>query len=259
MGRVNTITVQDTGFGYDSAPRIVIGPPQAEAGGARASLVMSGGSISRIVIDDPGNYYQDPLYATIFYDSGDSATSVRALVNIDSEGGVRSVVTPSINSSGNESITFDSATGTPADFTARAIATIDASGQVDGVTITFGGGGYKRNPAIEFEAIYTEYSPGDSATQVLSDGTQIKGEIASYTDQDGILQLVNVGASDGKYHNFVVGRDITFGATNKRYTRTVLSVGESTNLTKNEQNTGFETFADDIIDFSEGNPFGEVT
>lgn len=107
--------------------------------------------------------------------------------------------------------------------------------------------------------------PGQTASQTLTSGATMTGEIVKYSDSDGILYLAHVGADDGLYHNFVTtdsaARKVTIsGRVNTGIgdsDLTVLSVGEVNTISENEQNTDFGTFGDDFLDFSESNPFGD--
>lgn len=94
---------------------------------------------------------------------------------------------------------------------------------------------------------------GDTATQTLSDGTTISGEVSKYSDSDNKLHLVHVGASDGKYHTFVTTE--TINVTNSDYS--VTAVSEVNKISNNEQNSDFGTIGADFLDFTENNPFGD--
>lgn len=104
---------------------------------------------------------------------------------------------------------------------------------------------------------------GTTVQQSLANDVTISGEIAKWNDSSNELTLVHIGADDGKYHVFTTG-DIK-NLFNNEYgvqdsdTYTVLSVRENNLIQTTQQNTFFETEGDNIIDFSEGNPFGEVT
>lgn len=96
----------------------------------------------------------------------------------------------------------------------------------------------------------------DTATQTLSDGTIVRGEISGVTkDNSGndVLELVHVGADDGEFHSFATTQPITINGTNY----TVIAVAEDNDISNNEQNDDFSTFTDDFLDFSENNPFGD--
>ena len=140
---------------------------------------------------------------------------------------------------------------------AVATATIDSDGKVNSTTIT-SGGFYVSAPTVAFSAApSTLVSQGDSATQTLSSGVKVTGELIKYSDSDGILYIAHVGADDGKYHSFVTGRDIRFGSTSNSYIRNVTAVSEDNKLSENEQNDDFSTASDDFLDFTEDNPFGD--
>ena len=104
---------------------------------------------------------------------------------------------------------------------------------------------------------------GTTIQQSLANDVTISGEIAKWNDSSNELTLVHIGADDGKYHVFTTG-DIK-NLFNNEYgvqdsdTYTVLSVRENNLIQTTQQNTFFETEGDNIIDFSESNPFGEVT
>jgi len=96
---------------------------------------------------------------------------------------------------------------------------------------------------------------GDTVTQTLDSdqGLTISGEVSGFSDSDHVLQIVHVGASDGKYHNFI-GGDIVVGGN----TYDVVNVLEEDNkISENEQNADFDTISDGFLDFTETNPFGE--
>ena len=106
---------------------------------------------------------------------------------------------------------------------------------------------------------------GEKATQTLSSGVTISGEIAKWSDSDQKLHLIHVDTSDDKYHTFVTGTNIVIsaqpdGATDRIADSAfnVTAITEDNQLSSNEQNTDFSTGAD-FIDFSESNPFGDVS
>lgn len=99
------------------------------------------------------------------------------------------------------------------------------------------------------------YTEGYKVTQTLGDGTIMTGEVAKFSDSDNILHLVHVGANDGKYHEFVTGRNIIGDSDNS--ISAVTATGEDNKIAENEQNDDFETIADGFLDFTESNPFGD--
>tara|TARA_X000001316_G_C922057_1_gene36837 strand:+ start:1320 stop:2216 length:897 start_codon:yes stop_codon:yes gene_type:complete len=102
---------------------------------------------------------------------------------------------------------------------------------------------------------------GETVTQILDSASNltITGEITKWSDSDNKLHVVHVGASDGKYHNFITTRHVTISGTyrsDSAYTPTLIS--EENQISSNEQNTDFRTGSLDFLDFSESNPFGDA-
>ena len=277
MGRVSSLTLTDSGNYYTFNPTVLIGLPTAESGGAAATLLMDSitGSILSIDLSDSGNYYISPVNATITYDSSDSAGGIKTTAtvvtpcSVDSHGQITSVTIPTITSYGNETITFDSATGTIYDFRATASAKIDSSiGEVSSISLIYGGGGYLTAPAVTFSsgrsaAFDSDYNIGDDVTQTLNSGVVMRGEVQRYqldsnTDLSRYLYLAHVGADDGEFRTFV--NDLTI---NKTYPSgsvglVVTSVSEINTISETEQNDEFTaSYVDDFLDFSEDNPFGD--
>ena len=156
-------------------------------------------------------------------------------------------------------VTISVANGTAANYRASAVCSLNDSGEVVSVTIVDSGGGYGDDVDIIFDnPPFTEVFANDSANQTLADGTIIRGEIAKYSDSDGVLHLVHVGSDNGRYTDFVTSQYLTFGNDKKTYIRKVFSVGEDNKISQNEQNEEFSTISDDFLDFSEDNPFGDV-
>ncbi len=103
---------------------------------------------------------------------------------------------------------------------------------------------------------------GENVSQTFADGVVMKGEVSSWSDSDNIVKLIHAGASDGKFHNFVTGRQLvgtlSQDSDGNVSLATVVEVHEEDNkISQNEQNDDFSNLADDFLDFSEDNPFGD--
>ena len=81
-------------------------------------------------------------------------------------------------------------------------------------------------------------------------------EIVDWDASTNILEVAHVGSTDGKWRTFSAGTTITSTETN--ITKTINSIGDELQQVFS-QNDDFEIEADSFLDFSEGNPFGEVT
>ena len=99
------------------------------------------------------------------------------------------------------------------------------------------------------------FTVGERATQTLSSGVEVSGEVAKWDTANLTLWLNNVGSDDGNYHEFVTTQNITDDTTGDAIKPS--SVTEENTISENEQNDEFETLADNIIDFTETNPFGD--
>ena len=96
---------------------------------------------------------------------------------------------------------------------------------------------------------------GMTVTQMLdsAQNLSITGEVSNYNNTTKVLSLIHVGATDGKFHNFITTRTVSipgvggFGIT---------SVTEDNKISNNEQNDDFSTLTD-FLDFTENNPFGD--
>ena len=167
------------------------------------------------------------------------------------------LATLSITDSGNNY--FSPPTVTVIDSTgvgALVVAAVDSNnGKVNGLTITNPGSGYS-NPTFRFgEPAPTNFTVGETIISPSGD-TLMRAEVAKYSDSDDKIHLIHAGADDGKYHTFAVGKKVV--GLKSGAGGVITLVVEDNQLSENEQNTDFSTGAD-FIDFSETNPFGDVS
>ena len=99
------------------------------------------------------------------------------------------------------------------------------------------------------------FQVGEVVTSPSGD-TTMRAEVAQFRDSSDKLSVIHAGADDGKYHTFVNGQTITGLTTGS--TGVISLVVEDNQLSENEQNASFSSGAD-FIDFSESNPFGDVS
>ena len=253
-GRSPVITIQDK----DSADPGTIAPT--------AEAVVQNGVITGITITDSGDYeYSFIPSVTISLPNGgleDFRARARVTSVINGEIAATNVTDGGAfyDSTGTISILISSPTNSKADYRATAEVSIDSdTGQVNGVTLLSGGNFYS-SPTITVDSSYMMnennlFEEGETVTQTLASGVVIRGTVSKYSDSDYKLHVINMGADDGKYHDFVAGRVIV-GQTSGARLRMV-SVTEVNNLSENEDNTNFSNLIDDFLDFSESNPFGD--
>ena len=117
---------------------------------------------------------------------------------------------------------------------ATATATVSSTGIVNGITITSGGSGYTSNPTITID-----YSPKDN-----------RAEVKSWDSTTRALEVIN---RTGTFTTAEVITGLTSGAKWSPETFDTLNNTSSTY----DQNRAIENDADNIVDWSESNPFGE--
>ena len=163
----------------------------------------------------------------------------------------------SIVDSGNNYFTAPTVTISDSNGVGAAIAaTVDSnSGEINGLTITNPGTGYT-NPTIVFSSpAITQFEIGETIITPTGD-TNMRAEVAKYSDSDDKLHLIHAGADDGVFHTFSVGKKVVGLKTGAG--GIINLVVEDNQLSQNEQNTDF-TSGTDFIDFSENNPFGDAS
>ena len=117
---------------------------------------------------------------------------------------------------------------------ATATSTVSSTGIVNGITITSGGSGYSSAPTVTID-----YSPKDN-----------RAEVKSWDSATRSLQVIN---RTGTFTTAEVITGLTSGAMWSPETFDTLNNVNSSY----DQNREIEDDADNIVDWSEGNPFGE--
>ena len=118
---------------------------------------------------------------------------------------------------------------------ATANATVSSTGIVNGITITDGGSGYTSAPTVTID-----YSPKDN-----------RAEVKSWDSTTRALQVIN---RTGTFTTAEVITGLTSGAKWSPETFDTLNNVNSSY----DQNREIEDDADNIVDWTEGNPFGEA-
>ncbi|AET72582.1 neck protein [Synechococcus phage S-CAM8] len=120
---------------------------------------------------------------------------------------------------------------------ATGTAVVSSAGIVTGITVSSGGTGYTSAPTVTID-----YSPKDS-----------RAEVKSWNSSSRELQVIN---RTGTFNTSETIKGLTSGALWSPESYNTLN---NTNTADSiDQNYSFETADDDIIDFTEGNPFGSI-
>ena len=119
---------------------------------------------------------------------------------------------------------------------ATATATVSSTGIVNGILITSGGTGYTTAPTVTID-----YSPKDN-----------RAEVKSWDSTTRALEVIN---RTGTFTTAEVITGLTSGA---KWSPETFDTLNNTSAASYDQNREIEDEADDIIDWTEGNPFGEA-
>ena len=246
---VQYIDLINDGTGYLSTPTIKIS--KAPAGGTDATAVAimtsktgrTGDSISRILVVNPGvGYTQIPSVVIVGQSgSGGIATAIIAsrtlgIVNITSSGSQYSSAPV---------VSISSAPAGGVNAAAEAVLTV--TGIVTAIRYTNAGAGYTVNPTITLTSpigISTGDFEFNESVRGVSTGTT--GYVKDWDADTRVLKVSIVGG------NFANGELIVGAAT----THKIFSIETFEQDDPYAENIEIEDEADDILDFSQKNPFG---
>ena len=252
---IREIFFNNDGSGYTSTPTVTFSNPPNLAGGdvlATAVAVTTNKanvqSILRLELTNGGSGYTTAPTITI---TGGGGTGAAATCSV---GGTQfSVSSISISNPGNQySIPPIITIGSPGvGVTATAVAGITADNKLDYIRILNPGIGYTQAPTVSIVGlstvgvgtyIFNEVITGESSgtTAVVKDFTNTS-----------LLTSLSVSINTGKFSN---GEVIVGSSSSVRYT--VLDYDTDSYKNTYDSNEDIEFEADNIIDFSESNPFG---
>jgi hypothetical protein len=255
-GGIQKVDLVSGGYRYTSPPSVTVSSP---IGGIKGTLVgmttsarslTSSQSVSKIYIENPGTNYnpQKPPIVSFFGGNGYGSS---AKVSIASSGSIGPIIV-TYSGQGYYSppiVTIDSPVsgGT----TAIAEAFLNASGGISTIRIVDAGLGYTTAPNITISAGSTVSSGnfifGESVRGLQSNAVGIVKSWDSATKQ---LNVSGMGT------DFVIGDTIVGTASSAIYRISKYSTYEL--VDSYDENNEIEEEADEILNFTEVNPFGEA-
>ena len=263
-GYIRNIILNNDGYDYSKTPTVSIST--APAGGVNATAVaittsiLGSQSIKEILLTNPGAGYTVTPTVTIVsasstiagvgstsYGVGAAATAV---LITDSAGiGVVSIASSGSGYARDPIIFFN--TPTSGVGTAVGRASINTDGFVTQILLEDAGVGYTSGTGIATISpppVITGVGTYIFNEQVVGSISGAKGRVKTWNTTNNVLKL---GTTDG---TFIAG-DVAVGSTsNARFTVDFIESAEF--VDKYDKSDEIESEADDIIDFSEGNPFG---
>ena len=262
-GSISEIFLNNDGSGYSSTPTVTFSnPPNFKGGDSVAEAVAittnigNVQSIQRLEITNSGSGYVTPPTITI---SGGGGSGAAATCSV---GGTQfSVSEIEITGSGRGYTTSPIVTisGPGTGVTATAVARINSNTEIDSIRILKPGIGYTEAPTISITGlsaigvgtyVYNETVTGETSgtTAVVRDFGIVKSTISGVPDSTILRVSLNTG--EFSPDEVVVGsissaRYVVQNYDNESYDDTY------------DSNEEFELEADNILDFSESNPFGD--
>jgi len=256
-GALSSVTITNTGNEYTSLPRVAIssapsaGLTAVGIASMRDDIVDYDGEksyrIRRIDLINPGYGYtigQEPEIYTV--GGGGAGFAATATVSDGSIG----IVTITSGGTGYSTVPLISFTAAPeGGTTASALAYINSVGIVTQIGITDAGSGYTTPPTITVTAPYM----GGSGNYVFNE--VVTGAASSSTGRvkswDASTMELKISIISGSFNDGEVITGSTSGAEYEYQKVATTNVDDGF-----AENTTIESEADDIIDFTETNPFG---
>jgi hypothetical protein len=258
---VSKIDLINDGTSYLTPPTVSIStsPSGNPAHNATAVAIMTsrsgqiGSSIDKILIVNPGLGYTQPPTVTIRSSTGTGGIATAVI-------STGTLMSPTITSGGSGyalSPTVGISSSPAGGSTAQIVALISNAGVVTALYYSNAGAGYTSQPTISMPV------PGSAG---LSTGNYIIKEVvkgvstgttAFVESWDSDDRVLKVSVVDGSFAigETIVGMGTTFGGSNANYV--IQKIAVKNTFDPYSQNEIIEEEADQIIDFSERNPFGE--
>jgi len=253
---VSRIDLINDGTGYLSAPIVSIST--ASSGGVNATAVaimtsrsgQTGSSIDKILIINPGIGYTVVPTVSIISNSGSGAIAT-AIISSGSLGPIN-LISGGVGYSTAPIVAISTA---PVGGTnATALALIDSSGIVTSILYTNAGAGYK--PPVVTISSPVGVSTGNYIFNEIVRGVST-GTTAYVNDWDYDTRILQVKTLNGSFiqGESVVGMGTTSGGSNANYKIRLINTQDE--YDDYADNIPIENEADEILDFSERNPFGD--
>tara|TARA_B100001996_G_scaffold203442_1_gene155787 strand:- start:309 stop:2606 length:2298 start_codon:yes stop_codon:yes gene_type:complete len=259
---VTGLTIADEGWGYTSIPIMTIAPPVVGSQATAVAIMTSRSglqnqAVDKILLTNPGTGYTTPPQV-VFTGGSPVNNGVAIATAIISE----AVLGPVAITTGGQGYNFTPTVGITSVWiqqsnetaellwNAQADAVVSSSGTITQIRYSNAGAGYTSTPATVAISSVTSNSFGEfeleESIRGVSTGTS--AYVAAWDTENQILQ-VTIPTGD-----FVVGEVIVGAGASYRIAEIQSSVDGDRDYAQNET---IEFEADQIIDFSERNPFGE--
>jgi len=255
-GAVVSIIVTNRGEKYTSSPIVAISSSPSSGGTATAVSTLIdgivncdgteiGSRVQTVQITNPGyGYTTNP--GIVFIGGGGSGAIATTRISNQAIG----IITITSGGSGyttSPSITFSSpGIGT----TATAISIVSSAGTISGIRIVNAGAGYTSQPSIIIGSPYMIGIGTFTNTEIIAGS--ISSTTAIVKSWNSIIGELNISNLTGE---FIIGENIVGSESNASYQ--LKTIQDFNTINKYSQNNEIDNESNDILDFSESNPFGD--
>ena len=259
-GGIQFIDITNRGRNYTFAPRVAIS--SAPTGGVTgiATANLRGGIVVCTGAADPGNQVASVVQSINLVNPGSGYTTgpdiqifgdgVGAAATAGMANGTIGIVTITGGGSGYTTTPTITFTGLST-VSAAATAIVSTAGTISAIHITNAGAGYTTVPTIAIASPAASDAVGNfQFNEVITGGTS--GATARVRDWNSTTSELKISNVEGV---FIQKETVTGGTSGAVHTIRLIDL---TNFDDGfGDNDNFETEADSILDFSEGNPFGQ--
>ena len=257
-GSIRLISLSNRGGGYSAIPTIgVSSAPTGGVTGILTATMISGitvcnlnisdnlKSVEQVVITNPGAGYT--LAPTLQITGGGGSGAAGTVFIGDGTVGIVTLTDAGSGYTTAPSVTIAGPVGVGTTATAEAV--VSSAGTITSVNLVNAGAGYTSSPTITIGDPSLDNSGNFKFNEIVTGSiTGVKGRVRTWNATTNILEVANVSGM------FSIGEDITGGTSGAVHALRVVS--EDPPEDGFADNVNIESAADDILDFSEQNPFG---
>ena len=258
-GSIRLITLSNRGGGYTSIPTIgVSSAPAGKVTGILTATMISGinvcnlnisdnqKSVQQVVITNPGAGYT--LAPTLQITGGGGSGAAGTVFIGDGAVGIVTLTDAGSGYTTAPTVTITAPVGA-GNTQATAEAVVSSAGTITSINITNAGAGYTSSPTITIGDPSLDNSGNFKFNEIVTGSiTGVKGRVRTWNATTNVLEVANVSGM------FSIGENITGGSSGAVHALRVVS--EDPPEDGFADNVNIESAADDILDFSEQNPFG---
>jgi len=258
-GMIGFIDLIDDGSGYVSAPTIQISPPASGTQATAVAITTSKSgvkSIKEILLTNPGAGYDSANPPLVLLTGGGGVGAAVTIGVVDNGLSAVTISEPGVGYATEPTITFTGATGVGG--TTASAQTVITDGAITAVRFSNAGAGYTVAPTVTFAGITTT----GIGTFIFNETVhgQTSGVVARVKDFKKRTDIspenppveLRVSLNSGA---FSAGEVLVGSISSARYI--VDSYDTDSFEDPFDANSDIETEADNLLDFTEGNPFGD--